>query len=66
MRRRHAISPGFASLYRDLGIWSRKRHDSAYKLILSVVSGIGSTGAGRALSVILRQVRCPGMYSAVQ
>ena len=34
MPRRHAISPGFCSHYRDLGIPSRKRHDSACKLIL--------------------------------
>ena len=38
MRRRHAISPGFSGHYRDLGISSRKRHDSACKLILSVGS----------------------------
>ena len=36
MRRRHATSPGFSGLYRDLGIPSRKRHESACKLILSV------------------------------
>ena len=38
MRRRHAILPGFSGHYPDLGILSRKRHDSACKLILSVVS----------------------------
>ena len=36
MRRHHAISPGFSGHYRDLGIWSRKRHVSACSLILSV------------------------------
>ena len=36
MRRHHAISPGFSGHYQDLRIPSRKRHDSACKLILSV------------------------------
>ena len=36
MRRRHAISPGFAGHYQDLGISSLKGHDSACNLILSV------------------------------
>ena len=46
MRRRHAISPGFSGHYRDLGIWRRKSHDSAYKLIVSV-----DTGGGREIPV---------------
>ena len=37
LRRRHAISPVLYSHYRDLGISSRKMHDSAYNIILSVV-----------------------------
>ena len=37
MRRRHAISPGFFDHYQDIGIGSRKRPNSACKLIVSVV-----------------------------
>ena len=44
MRRRHAISPGFSGHYQDLGIASRKKHDSACKLVLSVDSRTRSRG----------------------
>ena len=39
MRRYHAISPEFSGHYQNLGIASRKGHDSVCKLILSVVGG---------------------------
>ena len=46
MHRRHAISPGLAGHYQDIGILSFNIHDSACNLTLSV--GMRSTGAGSA------------------
>ena len=61
MRQRHAISPGFSSHYRDLGITRRKRHDSAYKLILGVdrttelaARSLAGRGVDTDLLVLLR------------
>ena len=64
MHRRHAISPGFADHYRDLGITSRKKHDSACKLILSVVVR-DQSGQCAALTRVCIYVVCPGMLGEV-
>ena len=45
MRRRHAISPGFAGHYQDLDTSSLARDDSACNFILSVARADGAAGA---------------------